>query len=104
MPIDAKGNDLNIGDEIVVRCKVTDVQKDHVLTTTVELPSREHWFEAKVTELAVQGPSSRSKNGAVFASGAVPAKPKTDAEIAMDAGIAKAKELRAKSKSAVAVN
>lgn len=62
MPRDSQGNEIFVGDTILVRAKVTDVTPDHVLTRTVEAPNRELWFQSEITELADQGPLSKSKS------------------------------------------
>lgn len=97
MASDSKGSALFHGDEVIIRCKVIDVQNGHVLTTTVEQPQREHWFESKVVELSKQGPHSKAVEAQANAPAPVAAAAKTADEVLIDAGVAKAKELRAKS-------
>lgn len=58
MATDKSGTKLFVGDEIVMRARVTHVQGDHVLTVGLEGPSREFWFIGNVVERTAQGAAS----------------------------------------------
>jgi hypothetical protein len=82
MATDKSGKQLFVGDEVVLRAVVTDVQADHVLTQTTEKPNRELWFQSATVERTVQGPASvdAEKNPAPApAVAAVPGAPTTAA-------------------------
>ena len=58
MANDKNGAQLFVGDEVVLRAKVVDVNADHVLTRTVEPPHRELFFQAATVERTAQGAAS----------------------------------------------
>lgn len=72
---DKNGSSLCIGDEITCRAIVTDVSDGHVLTTTVEFPHKELWFQGNLVERTVQGAASKDADRRVGVGGAAPAAP-----------------------------
>lgn len=73
--VDANGQTLFIGDEVVLRAIVKDVRDGHVLTNCIHAPVREFWFTATAVERTAQGAASRSADTVIPISPAVPASP-----------------------------
>lgn len=71
--VDANGQTLFIGDEIVCRGKVKDVRDGHVLVDCVHAPVREFWFVTTQTERTAQGAASLGADTQSKAAAAPPA-------------------------------
>jgi hypothetical protein len=55
---DKNGSELFIGDEGVLRFRITDVRGGSILTTSFEPPHREYWFAGPLIERVAQGNAS----------------------------------------------
>lgn len=71
--VDANGQTLFIGDEIVCRGKVKDVRDGHVLVDCLHAPVREFWFVTTQTERTTQGAASLGADAQSKAAVAPPA-------------------------------
>jgi hypothetical protein len=83
MATDKFGTELFAGDEVVCRVRVTGVQGEHVLTTTIEPPNRELWFQSSVLERTEQGCASLDADKWAAAKAAAPAPAPAPAEQAI---------------------